>query len=163
MKLIGVLSDTHSTLDQKALDHLGDCDEIWHAGDVGSEIVLDLLQEICPVKAVYGNIDGTRIRSILPESQVFQTEGKKVLILHIAGYPGKYNTRARKLIAKHRPDIFVCGHSHILKVIYDKVNEHLHINPGAAGNSGFHRLKTLVRFKIDGERIYDMEIVEMKR
>jgi putative phosphoesterase len=163
MTRIGILSDTHSYLDDKILEHLKGCDQIWHAGDVGDENVIVTLQKIAEVKAVYGNIDNHKIRLLLPENNLFKVEGMKVLITHIGGYPGKYLARVRKLILEHNPDIVVVGHSHILKVIYDKALHHLHINPGAAGKSGFHRLSTLIRFNLDGKTISNMEVVEMKR
>ncbi|MEQ8520725.1 MAG: metallophosphoesterase family protein [Vicingaceae bacterium] len=163
MKRIGILSDTHSHLDKKVLGHLKNCDEIWHAGDIGSPEVIDKLCEISQVRAVYGNIDGQNIRSFLPEIQLFEVEGSKVLMTHIAGYPGRYNSKVRNLIEEFKPDIVVCGHSHILKIIYDKKLSHLHINPGAAGISGFHRIRTMVRLSVDRGKLSDMEVVEMKR
>lgn len=161
MTRIGVISDTHSYIDPKILGHLENCDEIWHAGDIGSIEVLEKLESIAPVKAVYGNIDGQSIRLAAPEIQQFQIAGKKVLMMHIAGYPNRYNSRAVELIKSTKPDIFVCGHSHILKIIYDRKYNHLHINPGAAGKHGFQKVRTLVRFNIDKGKIGGMEVVEM--
>lgn len=163
MTRIGVLSDTHSYMDDKILNYLKDCDQIWHAGDIGSLEVIDKLSTIAEVKAVWGNIDNATIRSEFPENNVFMVEQTKVLIRHIAGYPGKYNGATKKLIRENRPGIVVVGHSHITKVIYDKEMKHLHINPGAAGKSGFHRLRTMIRFTIDGDQLSNMEVIEMKR
>lgn len=163
MKKIAVLSDTHSYLDEKITKYLNQCDEIWHAGDIGDENVLNDLSKIASLKAVYGNIDNQRIRSMVPENNSFISEGMKVLIRHIAGYPDHYNPATKKLIDEEKPDIVVAGHSHILKVIYDKKLSHLHINPGAAGISGFHKIRTLIRFKLEDKKISNMEIIEIKR
>ncbi len=163
MTRIGLLSDTHSHIDDKILGYLKDCDQIWHAGDVGNIKVIDELEQIAEVKGVFGNIDDNKMRRVFPENNIFKVEDTKVLIRHIAGYPGRYNGRTKKLIHENRPDIVVVGHSHILKVIYDKDLNHLHINPGAAGKSGFHRVRTLIRFAIDGDKIKDLEVIEMRR
>ena len=163
MTSIGIISDTHSHIDQKILSYLKDCDQIWHAGDIGDEKILDQLSEIAEVKAVYGNIDNHRIRTMAPENNFFKVEDMTVLITHIAGYPRRYNGRCKALIRELKPDIVVVGHSHILKVIYDKDYKHLHINPGAVGKSGFHRLRTLIRFKLDGKKMSEMEVIEIKR
>ena len=144
-------------------DFFSECDEIWHAGDIGNQETADLLAKIKPLRAVSGNIDGGTLRQSFKEVEVFQCEKVKVLMVHIGGYPGKYNPRAKKLIEEHRPGIFISGHSHILKVIYDKKNQLLHLNPGAAGNLGIHKLVTMLRFVIDGEEIRDLEIFEAKR
>jgi len=163
MTRIGVLSDTHSFIDEKILNHLKDCDVIWHAGDIGNWSVIEKLGEIAPVQAVYGNIDDHKTRISAREDNLFIAEDMKVLMTHIAGYPGRYYPRVRKMIQEKRPDIVVAGHSHILKIIYDKKYEHLHINPGAAGKSGFHKVRTLVRFNLDGKKLSNMEVVEIKR
>jgi uncharacterized protein len=163
MKRIGILSDTHGALPAALTDFFKDVDEIWHAGDIGSMEVASKLQAFKPLRAVYGNIDGIAVRQSFPENQIFVCEQMKVLITHIGGYPGKYDPRARTLIAAENPDIFICGHSHILKVIYDQKNKLLHINPGAAGNSGLHRQITMVRCVIDIERIRDLEIYDLSR
>jgi len=163
MTSIGIISDTHSYIDKKILSYFKDCNEIWHAGDIGDEKVLDQLNKIADVKAVYGNIDNHRIRTMAPENNIFKVEDMRILITHIAGYPNRYNGRSKALIRELKPDVVVTGHSHILKVIYDKEFNHLHINPGAAGKSGFHRLRTLIRFKLDGKKMSEMEVIEMKR
>lgn len=163
MKKIAVLSDTHSFIDEKVTKYLHQCDEIWHGGDIGDEKVLNDLNKIAPVMAVYGNIDNQRIRSMVPENNVFISEGMKVLIRHIAGYPDHYNPVTKKLINEVKPDIVIAGHSHILKVIFDKKLNHLYINPGAAGISGFHKIRTLIRFKLEDKKISNMEIIEIKR
>lgn len=161
MKKIGLLSDTHGFLDPKVFKYFEHCDEVWHAGDIGSPELLTQLEKFKPTKAVLGNIDGASLKRMCPKIQYFMCEELKVIILHIGGYPGRYNPLAQKLIAQYKPNIFVCGHSHILKIIYDKKNDHLHLNPGAAGNYGFHQVKTLLRFTVDGKDIKDMEIVEL--
>lgn len=163
MKKICVLSDTHSFFDDRIKNHLKGCDEIWHAGDIGDESLLDEMKKIAQVRAVFGNIDNHKVRIEVPEVLQFEVEGMKVVMMHIAGYPGKYNSKSLGLIRANKPDIFVCGHSHILKIIYDRQNGHLHINPGAAGKSGFHRVATIVRFNLEDKKITNMEVVEMKR
>lgn len=157
---IGVISDTHGLLDQAIFSHLADVDEIWHAGDIGSADVIKRLEAFRPVRAVWGNIDGAEVRRMTSEFLHFTAGSKRVLLIHTGGYPGHYAPRARQLITALKPDIFVCGHSHILKVIYDKAHDMLCINPGAAGISGFHRVQTLLRFTIDGDDIREMEVVE---
>jgi len=163
MVRIGLLSDTHGTLHPKVLHFFSEVDEIWHAGDMGSVKVADDLRKIKPLRAVFGNIDGTEIRSLFPKDMVFKCEEKKVLMTHIAGYPGHYDGRTRDLIERHRPDIVVCGHSHILKIIFNHRYNHLHINPGAAGNYGFHKSVTAVRFIIDGNNVKNMEVLDVGR
>lgn len=161
MKRIGLLSDTHSHLDPKLKKYLTSCDEIWHAGDIGALSVTDKLSEIAPVRAVYGNIDNDKVRVVHPENQIFELEGVKVLMTHIGGYPGRYNSRVRDLIIAEKPKLYICGHSHILKVMFDKKYNCLHMNPGAAGNHGFHKKKTLLRFSLDGGEIKNLEVVEL--
>ncbi len=163
MRRIGVISDTHGTFDKPLRDFLKDVDEIWHAGDVGSLELADEIAAFKPLKAVYGNIDGGVTRRVLSEFNCFECEGKKVLITHIGGYPRHYAPQAIARIQQLKPDIFVAGHSHILKVIYDPVYNLLHINPGAAGTYGFHKVRTAIRFTIDGTDIRDMEIGEWQR
>lgn len=163
MKKIGLISDTHSLISQQHIDFLKDSNEIWHAGDVGKIAVIKELEKICSVKAVYGNIDNTEISSVYPENLIFTIEGVKILITHIGGYPGRYQPRVRKLIEKEKPKIYIAGHSHILKVIYDEKYDVLHINPGAAGNQGYHKKSTAIRFVIDGENIKDLEILNVDR
>lgn len=161
MKRIALLSDTHSHLDPKLKKYLSFCDEIWHAGDIGSLAVTDKLAQWKPLRAVYGNIDGAEIRVVHPENQIFELEGVRVLITHIGGYPGRYSSRVRDLIIQEKPKLYICGHSHILKVMFDKKHDCLHMNPGAAGNHGFHKVKTLLRFTLDNGNIKDLEVVEL--
>lgn len=163
MKRIGVLSDTHGTLHTGVVQFLLETDEIWHAGDIGSLDIYDRITALKPLRAVYGNIDDHLIRMTCPESLVFNTEEVKVALIHIGGFPGRYERRAMELIQRERPTLFVCGHSHILKVMYDRKNELLTVNPGAAGNFGFHQSITAVRFLIDGKDIRDMEILDIPR
>lgn len=162
MTRIGLISDTHSYLEPKALPYLAECDEIWHAGDIGNSSVTDALAKLKPLRAVYGNIDGHELRAEFPEDLVFTLEGVKVLITHIGGYPGRYSQRARKLIEQYQPDLFICGHSHILKVQRDKkYHDMLCMNPGAAGIHGFHKFKTLLRFSLDKGQILNVEAIEL--
>ena len=163
MKKIGLLSDTHTYIDDKIMNFFNDCDEIWHAGDIGNIETVNKISSIKPLKAVYGNIDGQDIRVIYPKVQFFECENVKVLMTHIGGYPGRYYREVKQMIKKLKPNIFISGHSHILKVIYDKENELLHINPGAAGKSGFHKVITAVRFTVVGKDIKDLEIFEKAR
>ncbi|MBQ7878562.1 MAG: metallophosphoesterase family protein [Bacteroidaceae bacterium] len=162
MKRIGLLSDTHSWWDDKYLQHFHDCDEIWHAGDIGSEIIIEQLEAFCPVRAVYGNIDGGILRKRFKEVETFCIEECNVMMKHIGGYPGRYDISIRNRIYNEKPDLFISGHSHILKVIYDKKIECLHINPGAAGKQGWQQVRTLVKFTIDGKKFKDLEVIELK-
>jgi uncharacterized protein len=161
LKHIGILSDTHASLDERILFHFQECDEIWHAGDIGSMEVLEKLEQFKPIKAVFGNIDGQEIRRAVPEIQRFFCEEVEVLIKHIGGYPGRYDRSVFPLIQVHPPKLFVAGHSHILKVMPDKKHDLLHINPGAAGYSGLHRVRTIVRVIIDGTAMHNLEVVEL--
>lgn len=161
MKRIGLLSDTHGYWDDRYEKYFKDCDEIWHAGDVGSYEVLERLEAIKPVRGVYGNIDGQDIRMRLSERYRFKCEEVEVLMKHIGGYPGRYDPSIRGSLFARPPKLFISGHSHILKVQYDKTLGCLHINPGAAGISGFHKVRTLVRFTIDGSEIKDLEVIEL--
>jgi putative phosphoesterase len=163
MKQICLLSDTHGFLDDRFLTHLNKCDEIWHAGDIGSQEVAEGLKEIAPLKAVFGNIDNHKIRLEFPENLRFMCERVDVFITHIGGYPGRYDKRVKEQLQSNSPTLFICGHSHILKVMNDKKLGILHMNPGAAGNSGLHKVKTMLRFKIDGKNISDLEVVELER
>ena len=163
MKKISLLSDTHSVLDERFIPHLKDSDEIWHAGDIGSLVIYDKLNEISKVKAVYGNIDNHQIRITLASEVFFKCEGVNIYMTHIGGYPGKYSKEVKEKIEKTKPDIFICGHSHILKVMNDKINNLLFINPGAAGNHGIHQVKTIVQFIINKKKISDLKIIELKR
>ena len=158
---IGLLSDTHAWWDDKYVTYFRECDEIWHAGDIGSETLARDLSSIKPLRAVYGNMDGYPIRYEYPKVAHFEAEGVKVMMTHIGGYPGRYDPSIRTELYEVKPRLFVCGHSHILKVMYDKSLGCLHINPGAAGMSGFQKVRTLVRFTIDGCDIKDLEVVEL--
>ncbi|REJ82352.1 MAG: metallophosphoesterase [Bacteroidetes bacterium] len=158
---IGLLSDTHGHMDDAILKYFSDRDEIWHAGDIGTEEIIFKLKAICPLRAVSGNIDGQNIRSLVPPLLSFSCEGIKVLIIHIGGYPGNYFPEARKLIKEYSPDLFICGHSHILKVMRDEQFQLLHMNPGAAGIHGFHKMRTLLRFDINEGKITDLEAIEL--
>lgn len=158
---IGLLSDTHSHMDAAILEYLESCEEIWHAGDIGAYEVVDQLSASKPFRAVYGNIDDQSIRTTFPLDLRFELESLSVWMTHIAGYPGKYNKRVREQLQQQVPDIFICGHSHILKVMADPKFGHLHINPGAAGHHGFHQMRTLIRFSIDAGKVKDMEVVEL--
>ncbi len=160
---IGIISDTHSILDENPVHFFSECDEIWHAGDIGDHKVLEKLESIATVRAVTGNIDSKNAAWKQPEVQIFTTEGIKVLIIHIAGNPPRYNHVVKDLITNNKPDILVCGHSHILKVMHDKVNRLLFINPGAAGNQGFHQIKTAIRMKIHAGKPSEMEVLEWER
>ena len=163
MKKIIILSDTHSALDKRFFPHLEDANEIWHAGDIGDIGILENLEKITKVRAVYGNIDNHIIRSATKAFINFKCEEVNVLITHIGGYPGKYTKGIKEKIQKLRPKLFICGHSHILKVIFDKKFNLLHMNPGAAGNYGVHKVKTILKFKIDKENITDLKVIELKR
>lgn len=160
MKKIGLISDTHGYLDEKVFDYFKDCDEIWHAGDFGDGVA-KRLKEKKRIKGVFGNIDVQEIRHEFPGQLVFHCEQVKVMIRHIGGSPPNYNPETRKELALHKPQLFISGHSHILKVIYDDKINCLHINPGAAGNQGWHKVRTIVRFAIDGSDIKNCEIIEL--
>lgn len=162
MKRIGLLSDTHGYWDERYLKYFEECDEIWHAGDIGSKEVMDKLMSFKTFRGVYGNIDGQDIRKILPEINRFRLEGADILIKHIGGYPGKYDPQINKILNTSSPTLFISGHSHILKVKYDKEYGMLHINPGAAGKYGFHAVRTLVRFSIEHGNFSDLEVIELK-
>jgi hypothetical protein len=158
---IGLLSDTHGYLDQSVFEYFKDCDEVWHGGDIGTLDVLEKLENFKPLRAVFGNIDGHEIRIRTKEIELISCGGMKIMIIHIAGKPPGYNKEVRKLIAEKRPEILVCGHSHILKIQHDKKWKVLFLNPGAAGKYGFHKVKTLLRFEIEGGRIFNMEVIEI--
>lgn len=159
---IGLLSDTHSYLDEQILRHLQACDEIWHGGDFGSVAVSEALSALAPLRGVYGNIDDHQIRLLHPKVQRFTAAGLDVLMTHIGGYPGKYHPDIRPVIKTHPPQLFISGHSHILRIMPDKtIPNLLHINPGAAGRHGFHRVRTLVKFEILEARITNLQVVEL--
>ena len=159
---IGLLSDTHSYLDPRVFDHLKDCDEIWHAGDIGDGALADALQNFRALRAVFGNIDDRSLQTRFPEDLWVECEGLTVWMTHIGGAPPNYNPRVKKILKERAPDIFICGHSHILRVKRDpQYNNMLYLNPGAAGNHGFHAIKTLVRFELLAGEITKMEVVEL--
>ncbi|MBV6428048.1 MAG: hypothetical protein KIPDCIKN_02573 [Haliscomenobacter sp.] len=160
---IGLLSDTHGYLDDHMLRLLEDCDEIWHAGDFGGNAVADRLMALKPLKGVYGNIDGREIRGQFTEDLRFTREGLDVFMTHIGGYPGKYVKRIRTLLEADPPGLFICGHSHILKIMRDPTLGLLHINPGACGQEGFHLMRTMVRFSIREGTILGLEVIELGR
>ena len=161
MKRIGLLSDTHGYLDASIFEHFTSCDEIWHAGDIGDVSVADTLEAFKPLRAVYGNIDDQSITSVYPRDARFDVEGMDVFMTHIGGYPGRYNKRIFALMNEDPPDLFICGHSHILKVIYDKKFNCLHMNPGACGRHGLHKIRTLLRFEIEEGSIIKAEVIEL--
>ena len=161
MKRIGIISDTHSCWDDKYLIHFAGCDEIWHAGDIGSPLIVDNLATCCLVRAVCGNIDGRELRLRFKELLRFKVEECNVIMTHIGGYPGKYSPAIRNILRSEKPQLFIAGHSHILKVMYDKEIGCLHVNPGAAGRQGWHAVRTLVKLTIDGSDIKDLEVVEL--
>lgn len=161
MKKILLLSDTHSHIDETILKYVKLADEVWHAGDIGDLKVTDTIKKLKPLRAVFGNIDNHEARLEFPLNNRFFCESVEVLLTHIGGYPGKYGPAIREEITKNPPKLFICGHSHILKVIFDKKLNCLHMNPGAAGISGFHQKRTMLRFEIDGEKIQSLEIIEI--
>jgi uncharacterized protein len=163
MTRIGLISDTHGYLDEKVFDHFKNCDEIWHAGDFGGIEIAERLTPISglPLKGVYGNIDGYDVRSVYPEKLVWKCEDVNVFMIHIGGHPGKYAPEVKQQLLENKAGLFISGHSHILKVIYDDKINCLHINPGAAGNQGWHTIRTIIRFAIDGKEIKDCEVIEL--
>mgnify|MGYP001203139468 FL=1 len=163
MKQISLLSDTHSVLDKRFIPHLKDSDEIWHAGDIGTLDIYDELCKLSKVRAVYGNIDNHKLRIILKPELLFKCEEVNIFMTHIAGYPGKYSKGIIQKIEKYKPNLIISGHSHILKVMNDKKNNLLFINPGAAGNYGIHKVKTIVKFNIDGKDIKELKIIEVEK
>ncbi len=161
MKRIGLISDTHGYLDDAVFRYFEACDEIWHAGDFGTLELADQLAAFKPLRGVYGNIDGQDVRIVHPEHQFFTCEEVKIWMTHIGGYPGKYPAKVKETLLNHQPDLFICGHSHILKVIYDKNLHFLHLNPGAAGKQGWHKVRTLLRFDIFDKKIHNLEAIEL--
>lgn len=160
MTRIGLISDTHGYLDETVFEHFKNCDEVWHGGDFGEGIV-EPLKTFKAFKAVHGNIDGIDIRSEFQEQLVFMCEEVKVMMRHIGGYPPRYNPETKKELLIHQPQLFISGHSHILKIMYDEKLQCLHMNPGAAGKHGWHKIRTVVRFAIDGKNIKDCEVIEL--
>lgn len=161
MKKILLLSDTHSHMDDRIMEYAKEVDEIWHCGDFGNLDVVEKLEKIKPVRGVYGNIDGDKIRKIFPEVLLFKCEEVDVLMIHIGGYPGKYSPLAKKEIGEHKPKLFISGHSHILKAMNDPKNSLLHLNPGACGKEGWHKVRTMMRFEINGDQIEHLEVIEL--
>ncbi|MFV0166062.1 metallophosphoesterase family protein [Empedobacter falsenii] len=163
MKKILLLSDTHSYIDDRILEYAQQADEIWHAGDIGDISVTDKLAEIKPLRAVYGNIDDNKARAEFPLNNRFTLEGVDIWITHIGGYPGKYNPAIRKEITENPPKLFICGHSHILKVMPDKQLGLIHMNPGAVGKHGFQKVRTMLRFELNEGKIENLEVIEFKK
>ena len=163
MKRIGLISDTHGTFDSVLQKFLADVDEIWHAGDFGNIETADAIAAFKPLRGVYGNIDGGVLRRVYPRWQQFECEQVKVVMTHIGGYPGHYDARIRPVLQRECPRLFVCGHSHILKVMYDRTLGCLAVNPGAAGKFGFHKVCTAVRFLMEKGEIKDLEVLEFKK
>jgi len=161
MKNILLLSDTHSHLDERILEYAQQVDEIWHCGDFGNMEIVQQLEKIKPLRGVYGNIDNHTIRASFPEVLRFTCENVDVLMIHIGGYPGKYSPLAKTEIQKQAPKLFISGHSHILKAMYDQKNSLLHLNPGACGKSGWHKMRTMMRFQINGDQIENLEVIEL--
>jgi putative phosphoesterase len=161
MVRIGLISDTHGFLDDRVFKHFEQCDEIWHAGDFGTIELADSLAAFKPLRGVYGNIDGKELRQTFNKNLRFNCEGLDVWITHIGGYPDRYSAEIRKEIYAAPPGLFICGHSHILKVIFDKKINCLHLNPGAAGKQGWHKTRTLMRFAVDEGKVKDMEVIEL--
>lgn len=163
MKKILLLSDTHSFIDEQILKYVRLADEVWHAGDIGNLKVTDTIKKLKPLRAVYGNIDDKDARAEFPLDNKFTIEGFSVWITHIGGYPNKYNQRVREELNEKPPKLFICGHSHILKIQFDKKLKLLHLNPGAAGKHGFHKVRTMIRFELDRGDIKNMEIIELSK
>ena len=160
MKIL-LLSDTHSYMDERILHYASEADEVWHAGDIGDLKVSDALEKVSKLRAVFGNIDNAQIRATFPLNNRFTIEGVDVWMTHIGGYPPKYNINTRDEIKAHPPKLFICGHSHILKVVPDKRYQLLHMNPGACGTHGFHKIRTMLRFEINTGKIENLEVIEL--
>jgi len=163
MKKICIISDSHSYIDEKIIDYIKNFDEVWHAGDIGSLEVCEKIKPHTLLRAVYGNIDDYKIRIEYPEFDFFQCEDLKILLTHIGGYPRNYTKKGLELIIKYKPDIFICGHSHILKVLKDEKFNLIHINPGAIGKNGFHQVRTMITLEIQSKKISNMNVIEFKR
>lgn len=161
MKKIGLLSDTHGYLDPTIFKHFDQCDEIWHAGDIGPGDIIKQLSDFRTTRAVFGNIDDRIMSRRLPEDLRFSIEDLDVFITHIGGYPGRYNSRIRKIMEQDPPGLFICGHSHILKVMYDQKYHCLHMNPGACGHHGFHKIRTVLRFEVEAGRVQNAAVIEL--
>ena len=163
MKKIILLSDSHHSLDERIFPNLEECDEIWHAGDIGNLEVADKLKSFAPIRAVWGNIDDYKARKEFRETTFFKCEELKVMMTHIGGYPGRYEKGIKEILEDKHPDLFISGHSHILKVMHDKKLDILHMNPGAIGNYGIHKVKTILAFTINGKEIKDLRVIEFSR
>ena len=163
MTKIGLISDTHNFLDPTVLEHFKNCNEIWHAGDFGTAAIAEQLESLKPLRGVYGNVDGYDIKSVYPEQLVFICEEVKVLMRHIGGYPPRYNAETKKELLTHHPQLFISGHSHILKIMYNEKVHCLHMNPGAAGKYGWHKVATVIRFSIHKKDIKDCEVIELSK
>jgi putative phosphoesterase len=161
MMKIGLISDTHGFLDSSYRTYFNSCDEIWHLGDVGTKEILEELERFKPTRAVYGNIDGQDVRVRSKEFLSFNLANERFLLIHIAGKAGSYTPQVRKLIKEHQPSVLICGHSHILKVVQDKKNDLLYMNPGAAGRQGFHKMRTLLRFEVTDNGLENLEVIEL--
>ena len=161
MTRIGLISDTHNFLDESVFEHFKNCDEIWHGGDFGNAAIAEKLQSFKPLRGVYGNIDGYDIKSVYPEQLVFMCEEVKVMMRHIGGYPPRYNAETKKELLIHKPQLFISGHSHILKIMFDEKLNCLHMNPGAAGKHGWQKVRTLIRFVINEKNMKDCEVIEL--
>ena len=162
MKII-LLSDSHHSLDERIFPHLEECDEIWHAGDIGNLKVTDKLKTFAPIRAVWGNIDDHKARKEFRKTTYFKCQELKVMMTHIGGYPGRYEKGIKEILENKKPDLFISGHSHILKVMHDKKLDLLHMNPGAIGNYGWHKVKTILAFTVDGKEIKDLRVIEFTR
>jgi putative phosphoesterase len=163
MKRILLLSDTHGCIDDFILKHAQEADELWHAGDIGPLTTADNLSRLKPLRGVYGNIDDYAVRLQYPETLCFNVDDLRIGMIHIAGLPGKYLPKAKTMLQEFRPDVLICGHSHLLKIVRDPVHRHLHLNPGAAGVHGFHKVRTMVRFIVEGGKIREMDVLEIPR
>ncbi|HTM66468.1 MAG TPA: metallophosphoesterase family protein [Flavipsychrobacter sp.] len=161
MTRVGLISDTHGFLDDAVFAHFKDCDEVWHAGDFGSLDLVKSLRDFKLLRGVYGNIDGTEIRAEFPEVLNFECERVKVIMKHIGGYPGRYAPSVKQELLEQRPQLFISGHSHILKIIFDEKIHCLHMNPGAAGKQGWHKVRTLIRFEVNGDKMQNCEVIEL--
>lgn len=161
MPRIALISDTHGYLSDEIIKHIMPCDEVWHAGDIGTPEVTDKLKSIKPLRAIYGNIDGGVLRVEYKETLHFTIDGVSFLMTHIGGAPGRYPAKLKQLLQYLKPNVFICGHSHILRVVYDKPFNLLHLNPGAAGRHGFHQVRTMLRFSIEGGKLTNMEAIEL--
>ena len=158
---IGLISDTHGLIPDDVFPYLEECDEVWHAGDIGDPLMIDQLKKIKPSVLVWGNIDNHEVRLECPETITVERNGVKIAMIHIGGYPGRYTQKGRKLIRDFNPDLYISGHSHILKIMRDQKEDLIHMNPGSCGHKGFHRIRTLIRFSINNGKISDVQVIEL--